>query len=233
MTHFHSNTQAQQIFSPDSLIHRSDSSLFSKPDSSPIYLTSYQNSIPCPPLKSPHSSFTPYKAAKQLTKPIDNILENRIPAAVGEEQIRELGSFDYGGMREREGFWFRRWWGSGFGSDTTNDDDDDDDEYEEVEEEESLPRVSDSGQGSAGDKEKQRRVERGFQIVQGCQWNRSEIDSLFCPICMASFDYQDVVMDDSRGDVQSGLGVMLILVNGDRIWISWFDDDDDDDDGFC
>ncbi|KAK0582475.1 hypothetical protein LWI29_026040 [Acer saccharum] len=49
--------------------------------------------------------------------------------------------------------------------DTTNDDDD---EYEEVEEEESLPRVSDSGQGSAGDKEKQRRVERGFQIVQGC-----------------------------------------------------------------
>ena len=34
-------------------------------------------------------------------------------------------------------------------------------------------------------------------------------------------------MDDSGGDVQSGLGVMLILVNGDRIWISrWFDDND-------
>ncbi|KAI9186144.1 hypothetical protein LWI28_014164 [Acer negundo] len=64
----------------------------------------------------------------------------------------------------------------------TTDDDDDDGEYEEVEEEESLPRVSDSGQGSAGDEEKLMRVERGFQIVQGCQWNRSKIDSLFCPI---------------------------------------------------
>ncbi|TXG69197.1 hypothetical protein EZV62_004132 [Acer yangbiense] len=82
-----------------------------------------------------------------------------IPATVGEEQIRELGSFDYGGMRERGIFYIDD---DGFAY--TTDDDDDDDEYEE----ESLPRVSVSGQGSAGDEEKRRRVERGFQIVQGC-----------------------------------------------------------------
>ncbi|KAI9182109.1 hypothetical protein LWI28_022182 [Acer negundo] len=45
---------------------------------------------------------------------------------------------------------------------------DDDDEYNEVEKKESLSRVSDFGQKSASDEEKRRRVERGFQIVQGC-----------------------------------------------------------------
>ncbi|KAI9154609.1 hypothetical protein LWI28_028806 [Acer negundo] len=82
-------------------------------------------------------------------------------------------------------------------ADTTDDDEDDDadEEDEEVEEEESLPRVSDSGRGSVGEGEKRRRVERGGESCwisgvesgdcsQGSQWNRSEIDGLFCPICM-------------------------------------------------
>ncbi|KAK4848819.1 hypothetical protein QYF36_017781 [Acer negundo] len=110
---------------------------------------------------------------------------------MGEEWIRELGSFGYGGMNN-DGF-----------VDTT---DDDDDEYKEVEEEESLPRVSDFVRGVPATKR------------NGGEWRE-----------------EDVVMD-SGGVAQSGLGVMFILVNGDRFWSSWFDDnddDDDDDDGFC
>ncbi|KAK0583621.1 hypothetical protein LWI29_000351 [Acer saccharum] len=56
---------------------------------------------------------------------------------------------------------------------------------------ESPPRVSDFVQRSVGDGEKRRRVERGGESCslsgecsQGSQWNRSEIDGLFCPICM-------------------------------------------------
>ncbi|KAL5740858.1 hypothetical protein ACOSQ2_030038 [Xanthoceras sorbifolium] len=85
---------------------------------------------------------------------------------------------------------------------TSDDDDDDeedeDDEEEEEEEEESPTRVSDSGRESVRDGEKRRRVEKGGESCwlsgiesgdcsqgQGSsQWNRTEIDGLFCPICM-------------------------------------------------
>ncbi|KAK4847894.1 hypothetical protein QYF36_006948 [Acer negundo] len=98
---------------------------------------------------------------------------------------------------------------------------DDDDEYEEVEEEESLPRVSDFGQGpvtkrSGGD------WREGFRLFKAVSGIEVKLIACFVPF--------DVMMDDSGGVAQSGLGLMLILVNGDRIWISWFDDDDD---GFC
>ncbi|KAK4833512.1 hypothetical protein QYF36_006291 [Acer negundo] len=85
-------------------------------------------------------------------------------------------------------------------------DDDETTEYEEEDDEEeedggggelirvaeSPPRVSDFVQRSVGDGEKRRRVEReggescslSGECSQGSQWNRSEIDGLFCPICM-------------------------------------------------
>ncbi|KAI9181898.1 hypothetical protein LWI28_019825 [Acer negundo] len=105
--------------------------------------------------------------------------------------------------------------------------DDDDDEYKEVEEEESLPRVSDFVRGVPATKRNGGEWREGFRLFKAVSGIEAKLIACFVPF--------DVVMD-SGGVAQSGLGVMFILVNGDRFWSSWFDDnddDDDDDDGFC
>ncbi|TXG58444.1 hypothetical protein EZV62_016273 [Acer yangbiense] len=65
-----------------------------------------------------------------------------------------------------------------------DDEDDEDDEEEFPLAVESPPRVPDSGPVSIGDGER-RRVDEGEEscLLSG-QWNRSEIDGLFCSICM-------------------------------------------------
>lgn len=84
---------------------------------------------------------------------------------------------------------------------TANDYEDETEEEEEEEEEElitvaeSPPRVSSSVQLRVGDGEKRRRDEKGGEACslsgiesgdcsQGSDWDRSDIEGLFCPICM-------------------------------------------------
>ena len=127
----------------------------------------------------------------------------------------------------------------------TDDDNDDDEETtddDEDDEEESPPRVLDSGQGSVGDGEKRRRVEKGGESCwmsgiesgdcsQGSQWNRTEIDGLFCPICMDAWtdngDHHIREFSSLRLNVHILKRRVLIVIgvrnklNGEREKLSW------------